>query len=197
MSTALQRPAPHSATDSPLDELLGRREERDRSAGGQAALVGDCLDTRHPVLIGRALIRYTDAVGRSKDEWLPTLHGLSIRAADRVLVLQPANWPEPIIVGVVDGFAARPDTEPVPGPTVTVLPDQAVRVLSAENEQLLEVRQEETGLVVRLLREDVAIDLAGRLRLSARAIELQAKQGGVNIKATDDVVVEGEAVRLN
>src|SRR5262245_40392841 len=72
--------------------------------------VGQVIDAGHPVLSGRSLVRVTDVRGRTADAWLPALRHLVLRASDRVLVSRPSNFPEAIIVGVIDGFARRPES---------------------------------------------------------------------------------------
>ena len=68
-------------------------------------VVGECLDARHPSLAGRVLVHWSLYTGPGGSAWLPTLHGIPVCAGDRVLVTQPSNAPEPIVVGVIDGFA--------------------------------------------------------------------------------------------
>lgn len=165
-------------------------------AGG-APRVGECLDSRHPTLMGRALVRWADAAGLVVERWLPTLLGVTVRAADRVLLLSPASWAEPLIVGVVDGFATRPEAARAAGAAITLRPDETVRVITDDDTCLLEVYRGESGPVVRLLQRDVAVELAGSLRLSAQSIELQAKQGEVKVQASGDVAVRGERIHLN
>jgi hypothetical protein len=159
--------------------------------------VGDCIDTRHPTLKGRVRIRWKDNEDLTREKWLPCLHGLTIRQADRVLVEQPSNWPEPIVIGVVDGFATRPEYRHVPGPSVVLEKDESLRVYSSDGQPMLEIYQEKRGPVVRLLTDDMNLDLKGRLKIDARSIEIAAKQGGIKIVATDDVVVQGEMIKMN
>src|SRR5882762_6141448 len=63
-------------------------------------LVGECLDTQHPSLQGRVLVRWLETTGAATEHWVPTLQGMPVRVADRVLLLRPANWPEPVVIGV-------------------------------------------------------------------------------------------------
>lgn len=48
-----------------------------------------------------------------------------------------------------------------------------------------------------LLRADLDLDLPGKLRISAKSIELEPKQGQARIEASDDVVVNGEVIHLD
>jgi hypothetical protein len=83
-------------------------------------VVGECLDTRHPSLAGRVLVHWSLYTGPGGSAWLPTLHGIPVCAGDRVLLTQPSNAPEPIVLGVIDGFAPlrepQRDIAPLPAP---------------------------------------------------------------------------------
>ncbi len=161
------------------------------------ALVGEVVDQRHPVLQGRARVRWQDPVGEDHEQWLACLQGLVVRGGDRVMIQAAANWPEPVVTGVIDGFARRPDQPAREAARLELAADEAVTVTGQDEQPLLELRQTQDGVRVRLLREDVDVELPGRLCLRADELELRASAGGVTIAASDDVVVEGEAVRLN
>jgi hypothetical protein len=161
------------------------------------ALVGECVDAQHPTLQGRARIRWTEPEGGVREQWLPMLMTVTVRALDRVLLLQPANFEEPVITGVLDGFATRPVREAVAGPLLTLQNDETVRVQSREGAPLLELSISESGPVVRLLSDAAALHLPGALSISAQSIALEARQGEVVVQATDDVLVMGATVRLN
>jgi len=160
-------------------------------------IVAECIDATHPTLAGRVLVRWSSPSEDVASAWIPTLHGLSVRAGDRVLLTQPVNAPEPIVLGVVDGFAARPEPARSTAARVEIQRDEAVRVTSTDGTPLVELFQGEGGPVVRLLAPDVSIDLPGKLRLSARSVELVAREGELKITARDDVLVEGETINLN
>ena len=100
-----------------------------------------------------------------------------------------------MVTGVIDGFAARPAEER--GPVLSLAQGESLRVLGSDGAPLVELRQSPDGPVVRLLSMDASIELPGKLRLSADAIALHARRGGVEVTATDDVSVQGEAIRLN
>ena len=189
-------PADSTAEPTLLDVLLQSAPPR-QTLRPVGPTVGECIDDRHPVLLGRALVRYTHADGGDAERWLAGLHGLAIRTGDRLLLLQPENWPEAIVVGVIDGFAHRPEASAVEAARVSLKTDEVVRVESARGQGLVEVRQGATGPVVRFLGDDVQLDVPGRLGISAKSLDLRATLGGVAITATDDVVVRGEVVKLN
>lgn len=188
---------------SPLEPILAgfvsldREKERTGVGNGNALFVGECLDDRHPSLFGRVLVRWKDSNSNSIENWLPTLQGLSVRKLDRVLLQQPVNWPDPIVLGVVDGCADRPEPGRLLKNLIELKPDELVRVNSHTGQPLLEVYQENDGPVVRLLADDVNLDLNGKLKISAQSIDLSAKKGKFSISASSDVVVKGEVIALN
>lgn len=189
LSVAEAPPAPAA----PLDALVAARP----SALPPGPFVGDVVAARDPARPGLARVRWCDADGSEREQWLRTLAQVGVRPGDRVLLVSPVGWSEMIVSGVIDGFSSRPAAEPVPAATLALQPDESVRITAADGTPLVEVRQSGSGPVVRLFQADVSVELPGSLRIDARSIELHAKQGGVAIKATDAVVVQGESVRLN
>jgi hypothetical protein len=165
-----------------LEDLIDAEPAADRAA----PLVGEVLDARHPVLQGRAQVRWHDAVGTVHEAWLPCLQGVTVRTRDRVLLQQPANWPELLVVGVVDGFATRPAPPTSEAARLQLQADETLTVTGADEQPLLEIQPTGTGCRVRLLREDVDLELPGRLQLSARELTLRATAGDVTIDASDD-----------
>jgi hypothetical protein len=185
--------------ESVLDDMLERTPAPSflEPKGETQILVGEVVDARHPTLRGRVRVRWRDHEGQAFEKWLPTLMNLPIRVSDRVIMTQAANWPERVITGVIDGFAHRPEIERETAAAIELQRDEALRVRDAAGNDLVEVFEDERGAVIRLLREDVDLDLQGKLRISAKSIELEAKQGQARIKASDDVVVNGEVIHLN
>lgn len=160
-------------------------------------LIGECLDARHPTLLGRGRIHWRDAQGASQNRWLPTLSGVVLRAGDRVVLVQPANFEEPVVMGVLDGFSPRPEPDTPRGPAIALERDETLLVTTGEGVALLEVRPEETGPVVRIVEKGLDLELPGKLRISADSVELEARKGAVNVRASDDVIVRGEVIKLN
>ena len=181
-----------------LDEIIGAPTSSVPAPdAGAEPLVGKCLDARHPSLLGRGRIAWRRPGGGEVQRWLPTLTGVVLREGDRVVLAQPANFDEPIVMGVLDGFTPRPEAEAPRGPSLVLERDELLRVTTAEGRVLLEICPEETGPVVRLASEGLDLDLPGTLRLCADAIELNARRGPVRVTASDDVVIKGEIVELN
>lgn len=161
------------------------------------SLVGECLDTSHPTLTGRVLVLWNDANGKEQKQWLPTLLNLPVRKKDRLLLTKPGNWNEMIVTGVIDGFAKRPEIDRKTSGKILLEQDEAIRVTSRNGQELLELLQTDAGPVIRVLCQDTAVELPGKLKLTADSIELEAGAGSINIKATDDVCINGEMIHLN
>ncbi len=166
-----------------------------QSAGGfSQPLVGLCLDDHHPTLSGRVLVRL-QAGGREQELWLATLAQLTVRRDDRVLVIQPGNWPEGLVVGVIDGLRAHP-AQANPVAALTLRPDEVLEVCAHDGAPLLSILPSGQGPVLRLAHRDQRLEIDGRLAFAADAIELTAK-GGVRIHSGGDVAITGEQVALN
>lgn len=166
-------------------------------SGTAGCLVGECIDPRHPALVGRVRVRWPTPEGGTEERWMPTLQGLPVREGDRVLVMQPSNWNEPVITGVLDGFARRPEVPKEEAARLELQRDEAVRVAASDGTPLLEAFQGEQGPVVRLLHDDIDLEMPGALRIKAASIALRAERGATHLEAHDDVIVRGENVHLN
>ena len=168
-----------------------------KPTSGLLPLIGTCLDTTHPTLHGRCLVFWIDATGLHHQEWLPCLQDIKPKQYDRVLLQQPANWFEPVICGILDGLKGPVDHEPVPGPSLRLDRNKALHIQDSEDNPILQIEQGEAGPTLRLLNDDVNIEIKGRLRLAARDIQLAARRGEINLQAKDDVRVQGEMIHLN
>ena len=195
-------PLPAGSTEP--DPELRRLWSAPVGKGGEApgggtprSLVAECTDDVHPTLQGRIRVRWTGGAGTEQESWVPALANLAVRRGDRVLLIMAENWPEPLAVGVVDGFAARPEIRRQPAAVIAVKSDETVRVQDSNGQDVLEVSSSQAGPVVRLLQKDLNIELPGAFRLKADSVDLTARSGQVKIEASDDVVVKGELVRLN
>lgn len=190
-----------SAGESPLLPLLeGRRRQPTWPA--ESSFVATCVDAHHPTLLGRVKVHAGDPAARwGADDpaawWLPTLHGLTIRTGDRLLVQRVAGGDEPIVVGVIDGFLPRPEQRHFVGPQLELKADEVLRVNGKDGQALLEIAQGQGGTMVRLLQADTRIDLPGKLTISAAELELNARSGSVRIEASDEVALIGELIQLN
>ncbi len=180
-----------------LDRIIMTSLAQPGEAGRNAALVGECLAEKHPTLSGRVQISWRDAEGEPHQRWLPVLAEVVVREADRVLMVRPGNWPEPIVVGVIDGLEDQRERPVVPGAVLEIKRDETVTVMSDEGEPFLEISPGRDGPKLKILKRNVDLEVPGRLRMKAESIELQAKRGEVRITASDDVMVKGEIIHLN
>ncbi len=171
----------------------------DPGSGVDAAtpLVGDCLDPRHPSIARRALISWTDPERAEQRHWLPTLQGISLRRGDRVLLLRPRNFEEAVIVGVLDGFVRRQPADTPRGPVVELKPDEVVTVTDEAGRAIVELRQGAAGPSIALVGDECRLEVAGRLVLSGRDVEIAAREGDATIEATGDVAIKAETINLN
>jgi hypothetical protein len=203
MSPIPQRPDPslhapaedEGATTSPIEGLGAASAALPLPSAGM--VVGTCVDARHPTLLGRVLCSVLASDGTTAERWVPTLMNLPVREGDRVLLVRPHNHAEPIVVGVLDGFSPRPAPSTSPTAIRALQADETVRFESARGEPLVEIAPGATGPVVRLLSADLEVETPGAVRLRAGSIELHAREGEVRVEASDDVVVQGEAIHLN
>lgn len=198
----------HLATVSPLDPILSgyvsdkhndaKRAVRQPSPGGSAELiVGECMDDKHPSINGRVLVAWQDADRQQIERWLPTLQGMAVRKMDRVLVQQPANWPEAVVFGVLDGCSDRPEAKLQARHSLELKTDETVRIDAQNGQPLIEIYQQGDQPVVRLLSEHINLELNGKFSIAADSIDLKARRGNVEITSEADVVVKGEMVELN
>ncbi len=128
----------------------------------QDQLVGECLDGTHPDLPGRALIQWVDFEHHKK--WLPTLKGLTLEKSDTVLLSFPHNWSEPLVVGVINRHTRELKSERFSNLTRKVEDDETVRFEGADGSPLLEIHPGVNGPVVKLLDNDVKLDLKVKIQ---------------------------------
>lgn len=184
---------PSTSVDALLGELAERPSSPSRSSG---TWVAEVIDDHHPDLVGRVSVRWFDtAEAQTVTRWLPTLSGLPVRHGDRVTVQQPDNWPEPIVFGVIDGYARR-EAERY-GAHIELRKDEVIEIRGHRGTPLVAIHEGEAGPVVRILSKDLGIDVPGHLRLTGATLELRATEGSTEIEARDDVVVQAETIHLN
>lgn len=159
-------------------------------------VIGLCTNDAHPTLQGRIQVQWLNNEAFYQ-QWLPILHGLTFRKNDRVLIQYPVGSTEPIVIGVIDGYAMRPEPKRDQGPQLTLKNDESLKILSAAGETLFEVYPSEHGPVLKLNDINTRFELPGKLCIDAKEIEFIARQGGVRVSASDDVVIEGEEIKLN
>jgi hypothetical protein len=198
----------------------GRRPRNDAGATGSPVIMGEVLDTHHPHLPGRILVRWWETAELERSEWLLHERHLSLYRGDRVLVTLPLGGSEWIVTGalgrsetasssvreanVVSDTDSNPAKQalaealqPPDPPTLRLEPGQGLLVIAHDSAPLLALRQGADGLVIELKRDDVEIKVRRRLRLSANTIELAAGSGGLDVRTEGDAVTRARAIRLN
>lgn len=81
--------------------------------------------------------------------------------------------------------------------TLVLAAHESVRIVDASGRALCDILSGPEGPIVQLAASDTAIDVAGKLRIHADAIEMIARDGEMKMLAKDDVVLRGEKIRLN
>jgi hypothetical protein len=195
MSARSGKPPSESTT---VDSLLTELVDRASPPAAPGTWVAEVIDDRHPDLVGRIEVRWRDTTeDRSVTRWVPTTWGLPVRRGDRVMLQQPENWSEPVVVAVLDGYARRPEREAAPVARIELRKDERIEIHGHRGTPLVAIHEGDEGPVVRLLSENLDIAAPGHLRLSGRTVELRATEGNAEIEAEDDVVVRGETIHLN
>jgi hypothetical protein len=189
--------ATQAETRDLLDELLAQTKGSSQAISSASILVGECLEPEHPTLTGRAKISWEGERGGRDERWLAMVQGLVLRRGDRVLIQRPANFDDPLVTGVVDGLRQRERYEAPDSPSLRLKGDQSLTITGESGAPLFSVYEGSSGPVIRLLTKDLEIEVEGRLRMNAEEIELVARRGSVGLKASDDVILQGEMVKLN
>jgi hypothetical protein len=174
---------------------------------GSPVVVGEVVDTHHPHLPGRVLVRWWPSADGERSEWLHHERHLTLARGDRVLVTLPLGWSEWLVTGALartpapapeSTDAAATATIPTEGtPRLQLEPGQALLVVGHDGQPLLQVRQAPDGLRLELVRDQLEIKAQRRLRLSADSIEIAAGPGGVDVRTEGDAVTRARAIRLN
>jgi len=162
----------------------------------QPVEVAECIDDVHPVMAGRVRCRFDRPYGAT-EVWLPCLVTVRPRIGDRVLVQRVDGVAGGLVTGVLDGFRPRVEPDPRAAHVRRLRQDEVIRIEGDDGTPLLEMATSESGPVVRLLRSDLEVAAPGALKITADSVELRARQGGIELAASEDVIVTGEQIRLN
>jgi hypothetical protein len=171
----------------------------------QETIVGCCLDDAHPEKIRRYQIAFTNQQGFGEKRWLEAVQGVSVKRLDRVLLVRVRHLPEPIILASLgrDDDQKTPeepkhsDLEVRGNNTVVLHGETPIQIVTHEGRKLAEIGKNRHGPCIRVCQKDMKLDLPGKLSLEAGEIELKARKGDVRIEAEQEVIVEGELIRLN
>jgi len=179
--------------ESSLRQLLeGDRQKPSSNASAlNPSVVGEVIDTHNPDLKAHVLVRWLSGDADVCERWLKCVRGTWPRRGDRVLLEQPVNWPHWLVTAVVEGISAEEQLEEIGAANrqLELEPGQCLRIADFQSNPLLDIYTSSQGPVVRLLNENVDIEVAGKLRFKASTIELEAGRGGVDIRTDADTVV--------
>ena len=193
--------------EAALDEQAGLASSGDSSRAD--VVVGQVLDTHHPHLPGRVLVRWLAEQGEV-DRWVHAERHLRLRKGDRVLLTLPRGFAQWVVTGALGGAvneAVDPETaarataeEACNGEAPLQLrlsPGEAVEIISHNGKILLVIQQGAEGPVLQLGSGNVELSSERTLRLTADTIELAAGQGGVDVRTEGETLVRARTIRLN
>ena len=185
---------------------------------GSPVVVGEIVDTHHPHLPGRVLVRWWPSADAERSEWLHHERHLTLVRGDRVLVTLPLGWAEWLVTGAL-GRAPSPPAEAAPQPSAATAegpgsaplaalphagsarlqlePGEVLIIVGHDGQPLLQVRQTPDGLQLELGRDQLELKARRRLRLSADSIEIAAGPGGIDVRTDGDAVTRARTIRLN
>jgi hypothetical protein len=188
------------ALEKSLDQAAapsGVRRAEKPAAAASAIVVGEILDTHHPHLPGRVLVRWVDPEGTLLERWLARERHLSLRIGDRVLVTLAIGWMDWVVTGALGAEASTPLSDAENRSSICLQPGEVLDVLSCEGARLLTVRQGPQGPVLELASDDLELSAARTLRLRADTVEIVSSHGGIDLRTDGDAVVRGRTIRLN
>jgi len=143
---------------------------------------------------GRRTIHVRESSGDAEIHHADCVDHVAPAPGDLVLLIQPEATARAVVIGTI-GAAARPQTLPT---GYSVACDEGrVQLRDPDGRLALEIDTAGAAPSVRPGAGDLVLDLEGRLTVAARSIDLRAKLGEFRVKANDDVVMEGERIRLN
>lgn len=190
-----------------LEQLLEQASRSHAADFAGKTLIGECLDTHNPHLPRRALIRARGQQGGAALAWLALAGDLEVRPGTKVLLDKPDNWPEPVIIGVIEGLETPSAPAAVDESALELGTGERLIVADSEGRALLEVWADPNGARVRLCREvlqreglereGLEVQALGHLRLAGGRLELRAGDGGLEVNGTGDGIVRAKTIRLN
>lgn len=166
-------------------------------APASAVVVGEVMDTHHPHLPGRVLVRWLDTQGALVERWVPRERHLSLHPSDHVLLTLPVGWTEWVVTGALGRESTPRQDDEQSTLKLDLEPGQAVRIVAHDGQTLLTVRQGADGPTLELGAGDVDLVAARRLRLRGDSVEITAASGGVDLRSEGDAVVRARTIRLN
>ncbi len=195
----------HKTSDRSLKfaHLPARRKPDQERNGLSYSLVGKCTESYVTSRASTCKILYKDCDGRTKNQNLRCIDGLTINEGDEVLLLKPVGSPEPIIIGKLASIGPHSSIKLDSGHTLLIEKESEgsntpiIKLKQPDGSLALEIHLAEKKPRIYLPSKDLSLDLEGRLKISARSIDLVSKLGNVNVKANDDFKVNAERIWFN
>jgi hypothetical protein len=178
-------------------EPSGVHRREPPTATASAVVVGEILDTHHPHLPGRVLVRWLDPEGALLERWLVRERHLSLRIGDRVLLTLPSGLLDWVVTGALGSESGAPLPDAENRSRVHLQPGEVLEVLSCDGARLLTLRQGPDGPVLELANDNLELSAARTLRLRADTVEIVSAHGGIDLRTEGDAVVRGRTIRLN
>lgn len=160
-----------------------------------AVVAGDVLDTHHPSLPGRVLVRFFDDAALQHEDWLEAERHLTLVTGDRVLVTRPAGFPDWIVTGAI-GRRTQPAAR-APGQVLRLGPGESLTIQAHDGSALITLHQGPEGPRLEVSQENLEISAKQKLRLSAESIELVSREGGLELRSEGEAIMRASVIRLN
>ena len=170
---------------------------KDAALAVGSTILATVAEEAQPALPGRVRVCWEDGDGAERSMWVARLQGLVPRLDDKVIVTFPNNGADPVVTGVVDSLASKPDLRRTEGPNLVLKEDERLQISGPDGKAWLEVEAHPEGPRLRFLVPPEGLDLPGTVKISGDAVELKARKGEIRLDASGDVRVMGEIVRLN
>lgn len=191
-----ERAADESQGDAPLAAIAhataAQQHQRDA-----VTWIGRCLQAHDPEHPGQSLVGYEDERGAPAERWLDQLSHVAPVVGDEVLLTTPRGRSAPLVIGRLGAGPAGPLRLPS-GYQLQV--DDARRratLLRPDGTPAVELDLAGDTPILQLPEQDLALEIAGRLSISAGSIEMVSRDGDVRVEASEDVRVRGKLIWLN
>jgi hypothetical protein len=181
-----------------FDAALKEQPANRANQGPQSTIVvaGDVLDTHHPYLLGRVLVRFLDDQATQREDWLEPERHLTLVKGDRVLVTRPAGFQDWIVTGAL-GRRAEPIASEAAAHVLQLGPGESLAIQAHDGSPLVTLHQGPQGPRLEVNQENLEISAKQTLRLSAKTIELVSSEGGLALCTEGEAIVRASMIRLN
>jgi len=170
-------------------------------ASGNSYL-GEIIDTHHPDIPGRLFVRWQDENGHEQERWLMYCLSNGLYKGSKVLISQPANWSDCIVVAVLASSQPENRTKAIENTAdqaparLSIKASETIQVETESGKPLLQITHYDQGAVLRL-GKNINLELPGTFRIDADRIELNSKQGGTDCRSDGEIVCRSPRIRLN